>query len=136
MTAPKAKPPYTVLCIDDDPAILSLRKQHLEGKGYEVLQAQSGTAGLGLLVTHRVHCVVVDYNMPGVNGDAVAREIKRLRPETPVLLVSGGTVPEDVLQWVDGFLTKDSLPSKLLNRIEFLLLDGAPAALPRQISGA
>ncbi len=113
---------HTVLCIDDDPAILLLRKYHLEGKGYAVLQAESGPDGLALFASHRVHCVVVDYNMPGMNGDDVARETKRMRPEIPVLFVTGGTVPEDVLHWVDGVLAKDSLPSELLRRIEFLLV--------------
>ncbi len=117
---------YSILCIDDDPAILALRKHHLERKGYEVLQAQSGPEGVALLTVREVDCVLLDYNMPGMNGDRVAREIKRLRPAIPVLLVSGGTVPEDVLLWVDGILTKDSLPSQLLERVESLLL-GEPA---------
>lgn len=134
MTTLEAKPPYTVLCIDDDPAILSLRKHHLEGRGYEVLQAGSGPAGLALFASHRVDCVVVDYHMPGMTGACVARSAKRLRPDIPVLFVSGGTVPEDVLHWVDGFLTKDSLPSKLLERIELLLLNGPLAPLRGQVS--
>lgn len=125
---PKTTVPYAVLCIDDDPAILSLRKHHLEGRGYEVLQAENGPAGLALFASHRVDCVVVDYNMPGMTGDCVARETKKLRPEIPVLFVSGGAVPEDVLQWVDGILTKDSLPSKLLERIEALLLGRSGSA--------
>jgi CheY-like chemotaxis protein len=115
----------TVLCIDDDPAILLLRKDHLEGSGYTVLQAETGPHGLALFASHPVHCVVVDYNMPGMNGDRVARETKRLRPEVPVLFVTGASVPEDVLQWVDGFLSRDSLPSELLQRVESLLLGQA-----------
>ncbi len=122
MTTPRTRLSPSVLCIDADPAILSLRKQHLEGKGYTVLQAESGTAGLALLATRHVDCVVVNYNMPGTNGDAVAHAIQKLRPEIPVLFVSSGTTPEDVVQWVDGILAKGSLPSALLRRIEFLFL--------------
>ena len=67
-----------ILCIDDDVAGLKARKELLEISDYEVLTAQSGEQGLGLFVSRQIDAVVVDYKMPGMNGDRVARQMRRV----------------------------------------------------------
>src|SRR4051812_40827439 len=79
----------TVLCIDDDTAGLTLRKMMLESEGYEVLIAGSGEDGLALLQTHHVDAIVLDYQMPTMNGADVARLIRESRPDLPIVLLSG-----------------------------------------------
>jgi len=96
-----------ILCIDDDVAGLEARKELLEISDYEVLTAQSGEQGLGLFVSRQIDAVVVDYKMPGMNGDRVARQMRRVKPDVPILMLSGYcelALPE--LSCVDAFLSK------------------------------
>lgn len=79
------KPTAIILCIDDDGAGLEARKELLKIGGYEVLTAQSGEHGLELFVSHPIDAVVLDYKMPGMNGDRVARQMRRVKPEVPHL---------------------------------------------------
>ena len=53
--------------------------------------------------------------MPEMNGQEVAIEIRRLRPEAAIIMLSGAAdVPEQALRWVDAFIAKDRLASQLL----------------------
>jgi len=74
----------TILCIDDHWNGLIGRKMFLESNGYEVLEATGGDEGLRLFRTHPVDAVVVDYQMPGMNGDVVAARMKRLKANIPI----------------------------------------------------
>ncbi len=65
----------TILCIDDQWSGLIGRKMLLENNGYEVLEATGGTEGLRLFLSHSVDAVVLDYQMPGMNGDMVAAKM-------------------------------------------------------------
>jgi CheY-like chemotaxis protein len=59
--------------------------------------------------------VIVDYHMPEMNGHEVATEIKRLRPQLPIVMVSSDDeVPEHALKVVDAFVSKDEASSRLL----------------------
>ena len=107
-----------VLCIDDNQDVLDCEKAFLESFGFTVLTAPSGSKGLELASIHAVDVVIVDYFMPGMNGHEVAMEMRRLRPEAPIIMLSGAVdVPEQALQWVDAFIAKDHLASQLLPAI-------------------
>ena len=105
----------TILCIDDDHAVLSYHRALLERRGYEVLTAASARQGLDIAAGGVVAAVIVDYHMPEMNGDEVASEIKRLRPQLPIVMVSSDPeIPEHVLKAVDVFISKDEAASRLL----------------------
>ncbi|HXM23840.1 MAG TPA: response regulator [Terriglobales bacterium] len=107
-----------LLCIDDDEEVLACEKSFLESFGYTVLTAPSGGKGLELASIHSVDVVIVDYFMPEMNRQAVAIEMKRLRPQAPIIMLSGAVdVPEETLEWVDAFVAKDCLASQLLPAI-------------------
>lgn len=107
-----------VLCIDDNEDVLECEKSFLESFGYTVLTAPSGGEGLELACLHSVDVVVVDYVMPKMNGQELAIEMRRLRPFTPIILLTGAKdVPEQALKWVDAFVAKDRLASQLLPAI-------------------
>lgn len=107
-----------LLCIDDDEDVLECEKSFLESFGYSVLTAASGGKGLELASKHSVDVVILDYFMPGMNGQEVAIEMRRLRPQAPIIMLSGAVdIPEQVLKWVDAFIPKDCLASQLLPTI-------------------
>ena len=106
-----------VLCIDDNAAILSYEKAFLERSGYSVITADSALQGLRLLTMYEFDAVLLDYSMPDMNGGDVAFEIKRVRPELAVILLSGSDVPTHALAWVDAFIHKPDASRELLPAI-------------------
>ncbi len=118
-----------ILCVDDDRNGLALRKLMLESKGYVVVAASSGPAGIQLSRRVSVDAVVLDFEMPGMDGEQVARVLRRERPTLPIVLLSGsGDVPKSVLSMVNEYLQKDS--SELIE-----LLDGALLRLTEKSYG-
>jgi CheY-like chemotaxis protein len=111
-----------ILCIDDEPTGLMVRKILLQRQGYEVLTALSGPEGLELFADNPVDAVVVDYSMPGMNGDQVAAEMKRLKPSVKILLYSAYVdLPEDAMKWVDRRAVKGVSPTSFLAELQQLL---------------
>lgn len=107
-----------VLCIDDDQEMLECEKAFLETFGYTVLIAPSGRKGLELVSTHSIDVVIVDYVMPEMNGREFAIEMRRLRPQAPIIMLSAACdVPKRALNLVDAFIAKDHLSSQLLPAI-------------------
>ena len=107
-----------LLCIDDNEDVLECEKLFLESFGYTVLTAPNGSKGLELAAVYPVDVVIVDYLMPEMNGKAFVVKMRRLRPETPIIMLSGEVnVPPRVLKWVDAVVAKDQLGSHLLPAI-------------------
>ena len=116
----------TILCIDDHWNGLIGRKLFLESNGYEVLEATDGAEGLKLFKSHSVDAVVLDYQMPGMNGDVVAAKMKRVKSHVPIMLLSAyGPLPASKLKAVDTFLSKSQPPKILLSTLHDLL-NGQP----------
>jgi CheY-like chemotaxis protein len=80
-----------LLCIHRDPTQLSLLTEH----GYELATATTGSDGLRLFMSRPVDAVVLDYHL-GLVGDAiVADEIKRVRPDVPIVMLVDQVVKSD-----------------------------------------
>jgi CheY-like chemotaxis protein len=111
-----------ILCIDDEPTGLRIRKMLLETMGYEVLTALNGPEGLELFSANPIKAVIVDYSMPGMNGGEVAAEIKQRDPSVKILLLSAYVdLPEEALKWVDKRAVKGVSPTSLLTDLQKLL---------------
>ena len=112
----------TILCIDDQWNELIGRKMLLENNGYRVLEATGGDEGLRLFLSHAVDAVVLDYQMPGMNGDVVAAKLRRIKSQVPILLLSAyGPLPKSKLEAVDTFLSKSQPTKILLSTLQDLL---------------
>jgi two-component system nitrogen regulation response regulator NtrX len=82
-----------ILIVDDEPAIQSALRGVLEDEGYRVRAVGSGEAALALLAEETPDLVFLDIWMPGKDGLDTLAQIKRLRPEATVVMISGhGTI--------------------------------------------
>jgi signal transduction histidine kinase/CheY-like chemotaxis protein len=108
----------TVLCIHRDPAQLSLLKQN----GYDLVTATNGSDGLKLFMSQVVDAIVLDYQLGLLNGGVVAAEIKKVKPQVPiVMLVDHEDLPKDALTSVDALVVKSDGPQFLLETLHFVL---------------
>ena len=106
----------SVLCVEDEESQLKLRKVLFESAGFVVFGARTGAEALELFLANVVDLVVLDYWMAGMNGLAVATELKRLRPTTPIIVLSGWTsLPGETIGLVDAWFQKAQVqPDELL----------------------
>jgi CheY-like chemotaxis protein len=106
----------TLLCVDDNQSSLNICKIILEDFGYKILTASSGREGLEVFASNAIDAVILDYQMPGIDGELVAAEMKRTNPRIPIIMLSGCvSLPESALLLVDEFVTKGE-------PVEFFLL--------------
>ena len=95
-----------VLCVDDDQMILDITKLALESVGYRVLTANDGRDAIKTFMEEPVSAVVLDYEMPGLNGTDLAKVMKRLDPDVPKLLFTGSSLPTEAAPYVEGYCPK------------------------------
>jgi two-component system response regulator ResD len=118
-----------LLYVDDKVERLEVMKARLERLGYQVETAQNGPIALRIFKASAIDLAIVDYYMPGMNGDVVAMEMKRLQPFVPIIIFSGTfTLPEMVMAYVDGFVSTSDEPDALLEKVSELLMKKAARA--------
>ncbi len=105
MNDPKQKPrpeeaekPLRILYIDDELLVRESLARYLERCGYEVIQAETGEAGVEIFQLQRPDAVLVDLRMPGMGGLEVLERVNRESPETPVVLISGAGMLQDAIE--------------------------------------
>lgn len=133
----------TILVIEDDPTISDLLAYNLRWAGYTVRQERSGTAGLEAALKDTVALVLLDLMLPGLDGVAAAREIRRRRPALPVIMLTARDDRETILRGfeagADDFVTKPFDMDVLLARIQARLRtnrEAAPSSAGRrEVSG-
>jgi len=112
----------TLLLVDDEPNILAALKRLFRRRGYAVLTAESGRAGLELLATHPVEVVISDGRMPEMTGAEFLGKVRELHPETVRIVLSGYTDLKAVTSAVNRgelfrFLTKPWDDAELLETV-------------------
>lgn len=121
--------PYRVLVVDDDVRFRETMKAMVQSRGYEVLVAQDGFAGLATLKEGLPDVIISDLRMPNMNGFEFLSIVRRRFPRLPAIAVSGEFmgigVPESVL--ADAYFEKGSYsPSELFTKITELLEELPP----------
>jgi two-component system chemotaxis response regulator CheY len=118
--------PSNILLVDDDPDMRSLTRTFLEHEGYGVFSSSDAVRAAQIFRSvPQIDLLVTDLYMPGRSGLELARELKALRGELPVLMISGGLV--DVAQerrlkeegW--NFLAKPFRLPELLSMVHRIL---------------
>ena len=109
----------TLLCIDDRPQMLKLRKGTLESQGYCVKLASSAYDAIKTLEEASVAAVLLEYKQEGMDTEAIACDIKQRFPNLPIILLSAySEMPERILWLVDDYIMKSELSDQLLPTIE------------------
>ncbi len=109
---------HTLLCIHRDPAQLSL----LQENGYELITATSGVEALRLLMTNSVDAIVLEYYFGLLDGAVVATEIKKAKPQLPIVMLADHLeLPYGALTSVDALVTKGDGAHFLWATVHFVL---------------
>jgi len=117
-----SKAMFTLLCVDDEPAINTLHKILFEIHGYRVILASSGPEALRVLENETVDLVILDYKMPEMTGLELATAIRSKYADMPMVMESAYIdLPPRVLEQVDRYLTKGESPQKILEIVRSLL---------------
>ena len=106
-----AKP--LLLCIEDESIQLLIRKKVLEQDGYSVIGVTQAADALTTLREAPVCAVIADHMLQGTTGTELAKEMKKIKPDVPIILFSGSN-PER-LNCVDVFVNKGEPTSTFLN---------------------
>src|SRR5579859_581408 len=119
--------PATILIADDEPANRELMEAFLEPRGYAVITAEDGQEALELFARHQPDLLLLDINMPKLDGIEVCRKLKK-NPDTrltPIVLVTALSALEDRVRGLeagaDDFLTKPVERNELMTRVSALL---------------
>jgi CheY-like chemotaxis protein len=125
---------HKVLVVDDNPDSVAIMRGVLEGRGYDVAAAHSGTEALQFLKKEKVDLVLLDVMMPEMSGMEVLQRIKEdaATGRLPVILVTAKTQDEDVLSGyqygADYYITKPFTAKQLVYGIELILGKGESVA--------
>lgn len=92
-----------VLVVDDEPEILKFVENALEDEGFAVTTAADGRQAVDLAVEHRPDLVVLDMRLPRLDGEGVAREIRRLYGQIPILVMTADGRAQEKAQRVGAF---------------------------------
>jgi len=112
----------TILCVDDEPVGLEVRKMLLERAGYRVFTALDGPTGLEIFAREAIEAVVLDFSMPGMNGGEVASNMRGVKPHVPILMLSAYTsLPAEVHGLVNLSMTKGEGAPALLKKLGSLV---------------
>ncbi|MCL4401216.1 MAG: response regulator [Acidobacteria bacterium] len=124
----------TVLLVEDEPRVRRLISDVLTAKGYAVLEASRGDAALRVARDHPqpIHLVILDVVMPEMSGPEVGKRLRKLRPHTRLLYISGYTDEAMLQHGIDAsngaFLPKPFVPNALAVKVREVL--DAPQAIP------
>ncbi len=112
-----------LLLIDDEEAIRMIYREEFESDGYQVVTAADGQSGLDLFRVDQPDLVILDIQMPGINGVEVLRQMKMLNAEVPVILCSAyQEFKRDLGTWAsDDYVVKSGNLDELKATVRRLL---------------
>lgn len=117
----------TVLLVEDEESVRQLVRETLQSKGYKVVEAENGEAGVAAAEKHagKIDLVITDVVMPGMGGRQLVERLAESRPETKVLYLSGYTedaiVNEGSIESGTAFLQKPFTLQNLSRKVREVL---------------
>jgi two-component system alkaline phosphatase synthesis response regulator PhoP len=122
----------TILIIEDEPELVKVLRSYLEQGGYQVLSAFRGDTGLQTWENTQPDLVILDLNLPGMDGLDVARAIRR-QGDTPIIMVTARVEEADRLIGLelgaDDYVTKPYSPREVVARVRAVLRRAGSASV-------
>jgi two-component system response regulator CpxR len=119
------RPKKTILCVDDNEQVLSVRTFLLETRGYRVIAVTTSQQALELVeqsLPGSLDLLLCDLIMPQMDGNELVRRAKQLHPGLPAMIVSGTVNAFDRAVHADVFLPKGAAsPAEMIERIRVLV---------------
>lgn len=114
-----------VLCVDDDAGMRELYVRMLQQYGFEAVTARDAFQALELLqFNHDVEAVILDFQMPGMDGLELAALLKSSNPELPILMISSENPEMDEMSvCVDAAMCKGVPVRDIVGRLELLIAE-------------
>jgi DNA-binding response OmpR family regulator len=113
-----------ILVIDDEPKIVKLARDYLEGSGFRVQAAGDGSSALAAVRHDRPDLVVLDLNLPGADGLDICRTLRR-ESDVPIIMLTARAEETDRLIGLelgaDDYITKPFSPRELVARVRAVL---------------
>ncbi len=110
-----------ICVIDDEKIVLDSVQRIVEPEGYTAEQFQNSKAGLKAALNNDYCCVISDIRMPEIGGMKILRDIKRNKPDLPVLLITGYATIETAVQAMKlgaaEYIEKPFTPDQLIEKI-------------------
>lgn len=123
-----SKRTIVVLCVDDEPTPLLIRRMVLEKAGFRVFTASTAAEAMRIVHTEALDLVVTDYYLKEMTGGELARSIKQAQPQLTVAIYSGASeVPKDSGS-ADAFLAKAGGAEALIDWVRRLSMPKQRAA--------
>jgi two-component system alkaline phosphatase synthesis response regulator PhoP len=126
----------TILIIEDESELVRVLRSYLEQAGFTVLAAGRGDTGLSTWEHKRPDLVILDLNLPGMDGLDVAREIRR-KSTTPIIMLTARVEEADQLIGLelgaDDYITKPFSPRLVVARVRALLRRSEASATSAQV---
>lgn len=126
----------TILVIEDEIELVKVLRSYLEQAGLTVLTAQRGDTGLSTWEHRHPDLVILDLNLPGMDGLDVAREIRR-KTNTPIIMLTARVDEADQLVGLelgaDDYVTKPFSPRLVVARVRALLRRSEGSITPAQV---
>ena len=127
----------TLLAVDDDPTTRKLVQAVLGKQGYRVLVAENGASGVAAFLEHRPDLVLMDVQMPGVDGFEACGQIRRVDHDvTPIIMLTGSEDLESIERaftaGATDFITKPINFPLLAQRVRYALRS---SELNREVRG-
>jgi DNA-binding response OmpR family regulator len=114
----------SILIIEDEPELVKVLRDYLEKAGFSVETAYRGDTGLSLWEHKRPDLVILDLNLPGMDGLDVAREIRR-KADTPIIMLTARVEEMDQLLGLelgaDDYITKPFSPRLVVSKVRAVL---------------
>ncbi len=110
-----------ILIIDDDADVISLLAKYLSGGGYDVISASNGIEGIQKTGSEKPDLILLDINMPDMNGHQVGIFLNNDFPDIPVMILTSETSKKDYfkaeISGVAGYLVKSLELNTIVDKI-------------------
>ena len=114
-----------LLLVEDDRDLGNVLFQYLKLQQFDLVLARTGEDGLDLFKNNDVDLCLLDIMLPGMNGLSLAKKVRDIAPDVPIIFLTARTSKEDILEGLklgaDDYITKPFEPEELVLRIHNIL---------------